>query len=81
MHNVSSHFPSMVNNIGPSLVAMEHWRNTNLLTFDFEWQALQWTSFVEQMMTSTTWQISHNFWNASVVGLAMDNTSVTWKIN
>jgi hypothetical protein len=55
----SSHFSSMVDNIGPSLVAMEPQRKLDLWTFDFERQALQWTSFVEQMMTSITWQFSH----------------------
>ncbi len=36
----SSHFPSMVNNIGPSLVVIKPWRKPNLWTFDFEQQAL-----------------------------------------
>ncbi len=55
----SSHFSSMVNYIGPSLVAMEPQRKIDLWTFDFEWQSLRWTSFVEQMMTSIGWQFSH----------------------
>jgi hypothetical protein len=55
----SSHFPSMINTIGPSLVAMELWRKPNLWTFDFEWQILQWTSPIEQMMTFATWQFPH----------------------
>ncbi len=53
---VSNRFPSMVNNINPSLVAMEPWRKLDLWTFDFEWQIVQWISPLDQMMTSITWQ-------------------------
>jgi hypothetical protein len=38
---------------------MEPRRKLDLWTFDFEWQALQWTSFLEHMMTSIAWQFSH----------------------
>jgi hypothetical protein len=61
----SCHFPSMV--------AMEPWKK-HIWTFDFELQTLQWTSIVERMMTSATWQFPHNFWNGGVVRLVMDNT-------
>jgi len=66
MHNASSHFPSMFNNIGPSVLAMEHSRKPNLWTFDFEWQALQWTSLVEQMMTSTSHDKFHTIFGMEV---------------
>jgi hypothetical protein len=33
----STHLPSMVNNMGSSLVAMEAQRKLDFLTFDFEW--------------------------------------------
>jgi len=76
---ISSHFPSMVNNIWPSMVAMEPQRKLDLWTFDFEWQALQWTSHVEQMMTfNVTWRFPHTFWNGSVARLVMNNTLITW---
>ncbi len=75
--NTSSHLPSIVNNTCSSLNAMEPQRKSNFWTIDFEWQALQWTSLVGEMMTSTTWQFSHTFWNGGTIGLSMDNTPVT----
>lgn len=62
------------------MVAIEPWKKHDLWTFDFELQTLQWTSVVEQMITSATWQFSHTFWNGGVITLAMDNTLITWEI-
>lgn len=56
---ISSHLPSMVNNIGLFLVAIKTQRKIDFSTFNFIWQALQWTSPNGEMMISTQWQFWH----------------------
>jgi hypothetical protein len=31
------------------------------------------------MVTSSTWQFPHTFWNGGTIGLAIDNTPIIWE--
>jgi hypothetical protein len=67
----------MVNNIGSLLVAMVARKNLDFIAFDFDWQTLQCTSPISEMMISTKWQLPQTSWNGGVVGVVMDNTPIT----
>ncbi len=67
----------MVNNIGSLLIAIVAHKNLDFIAFDFEWQILQCTSQIGEMMISDRSQLPQTFWNGGAVGVVMDNTPIT----